>query len=263
LIISVGHTNVKSNGYQNSTTFSTTFGKAIPYQYTGIRSLQTFGNVSAFNVPKFTVPKMTVRFNTTDNSVARVGGTAPQFEAEALVGTEFKKVKLSDYQGRYVVLFWYPFDFTFVCPTEIINFSEKASEFKANNCEVIGASCDSKFTHLAWANTPRKEGGIGQLNIPLISDFNKELATKYGALFLGNGFPLRATYIIDDKQRIRHISMNDPPVGRNVDEVLRIVQACQFTDKHGEVCPAGWKPGSASMKADPVKSKEYFQKHNK
>jgi len=201
--------------------------------------------------------------NCSHEEYAHVGAPAPDFHGDAVVGNGFQSIKLSDYKGKYVVLFWYPLDFTFVCPTEIVNFSDRVQDFKAINCEVIGASCDSKFTHLAWVNTPRKEGGLGHLDIPLLADFNKEIAYKYGALFLDTGFPMRATYIIDSKGTIRHISFNDPPVGRSVDEVLRLVQAYQHTDKHGEVCPSGWKPGTDTMKADPVKSKEYFSKHNK
>uniref|UniRef100_A0A6B2LJ26 thioredoxin-dependent peroxiredoxin n=1 Tax=Arcella intermedia TaxID=1963864 RepID=A0A6B2LJ26_9EUKA len=191
---------------------------------------------------------------------AFVGAAAPHFEGEAVVGGSFKNIKLSDYKGKYVVFFWYPLDFTFVCPTEIVSFSDAAAKFKALNCEVIGASCDSKFSHLAWTNTPRKEGGLGKLNIPLLADFDKTIAADYGVFLHNQTFPLRATFIIDDKGTIRHLSFNDPPVGRSVDEVLRLVQGYQFVDKNGEVCPAGWKPGSATMKADPVKSKEYFSK---
>jgi len=189
---------------------------------------------------------------------AAVGRKAPDFEAEAVVGTEFKNIKLADYKGKWVVLFFYPLDFTFVCPTEIIEFREKAAAFRKINAEVIAASCDSKFTHLAWVNTPRKEGGLGKLDIPIIADFKKTIATQYGALFLENGFPLRALYIIDPQGVVRQITMNAPPVGRNVEEVLRLVQAFQHTDKHGEVCPVNWKPGDATI--NPAKAKDYFGK---
>eukprot|EP01125_Pyxidicula_operculata_P023053 TRINITY_DN9771_c0_g1_i1.p1 TRINITY_DN9771_c0_g1~~TRINITY_DN9771_c0_g1_i1.p1 ORF type:complete len:257 (+),score=75.73 TRINITY_DN9771_c0_g1_i1:53-823(+) len=228
-------------------------------------------STAMFNKPQnmFTTElanKTQIRFNHHEGhcvqEVARVGAAAPAFTAEAVVGKEFKKVSLADYKGKYVVLFFYPFDFTFVCPTEIISFSNAAATFRQNGAEVVGISCDSKFTHLAWINTPRADGGLGGLDIPLVADFDKSIATKYGALLLDKGFPLRALYVIDDKGTVRHITMNDPPVGRNVDEVLRIVQAFQHTDKHGEVCPAGWKPGSATMIPDPTKSKEYFKKHH-
>jgi len=180
-----------------------------------------------------------IRFNhhgamcTDHHEHAHVGGKAPAFECDALVGTEFKTVKLSDYTGKWVVLFFYPLDFTFVCPTEIIEFSEKAKEFRKINTEVIAASCDSKFSHLAWSNTSRKEGGLGKLDIPIIADFNKVLAKNYGALLLDKGFPLRALYIIDPKGVVRQITLNDTPVGRNVSEVLRLVQAFQHVEKHG------------------------------
>jgi len=192
------------------------------------------------------------------HEVARVGGLAPEFVAEAVVGTDIKNVKLTDYRGKWVVFFFYPLDFTFVCPTEIIEFSNKAKEFKQINTEVIAISCDSKFTHLAWINTPRAEGGLGQLDIPVVADFTKSIATSYGALFLDNGFPLRALYIIDPAGVIRQITLNSPPVGRNVEEVYRLVQAFQYTDKHGEVCPVNWKPGDSTI--NPAKKLEYFSK---
>eukprot|EP01098_Paradermamoeba_levis_P000497 TRINITY_DN1051_c0_g1_i2.p1 TRINITY_DN1051_c0_g1~~TRINITY_DN1051_c0_g1_i2.p1 ORF type:complete len:218 (-),score=95.61 TRINITY_DN1051_c0_g1_i2:101-691(-) len=196
--------------------------------------------------------------------MAKVGAHAPNFDALALVGQDFKQVKLSDYAGKYLVLFFYPLDFTFVCPTEILAFSDRADEFRKINAEVVGASCDSHFTHLAWVNTPRAEGGLGgSLKIPLIADITKKVAADYGALLGDAGFPLRALFIISDKGVVRHITLNDPPVGRNVDEVLRVVAAYQYTDQHGEVCPVGWKPGDKTMKADPKASKEYFQAVNK
>lgn len=191
--------------------------------------------------------------------MARVGQKAPDFKCTALVGKDFKEVSLSDYAGKYVVLFFYPLDFTFVCPTEILSFSKAAATFREHNCEVIGASIDSQFTHLAWVNTPKNEGGLGgALDIPLLADLTKEVSEAYGAMLEGSGHTLRALYIISDEGVVRHITMNDPPVGRNVDEVLRLVQGYQFADKNGEVCPANWKPGSATMKPDPVGSKEYF-----
>jgi len=193
----------------------------------------------------------------------RIGQVAPSFEATAVVGKDFKKIKLSDYKGKWVVLFFYPLDFTFVCPTEIIAFSDRAKEFRDIGCEIIGGSVDSHFTHLAWINTPRSEGGIGKIDYPLISDITKDVANKYGALYGETGFTLRSLYLIDPQSKIRHITMNDPPVGRSVDETLRVVKAFQYVEKHGEVCPADWKPGQETMVADPEKSKKYFQKKNK
>lgn len=132
-------------------------------------------------------------------------------------------------------------DFTFVCPTEIISFSNKADDFRKINTEVIGVSVDSQFTHLAWVNTPRKEGGLGGINIPLLADINHKIGEDYGSMHLDSGHHLRATFIIDPNQNVRHFSFNDPPVGRSVDEVYRLVEAFQFVEEHGEVCPANWQ----------------------
>jgi len=188
---------------------------------------------------------------------------APEFTADCLNPDEtFGKVSLSDFKGQYLVLFFYPLDFTFVCPTEICAFSEAAQKFKDIGCGLVGASIDSQFSHLAWVKTSRKEGGLGGIEIPLIADVTKELSRKYGVLIEG-GISLRGLFIIDKKGVIRHITKNDPPVGRNVDEVLRLVQGYQFTDEHGEVCPANWRPGKKTMKPTPTESKEYFAEVNK
>ncbi|KAF6028124.1 Jafrac1 [Bugula neritina] len=168
--------------------------------------------------------------------------------------------KLSDYKGKYVVFFFYPLDFTFVCPTEIIAFSDRAEEFRAINCEVIACSTDSEFSHLAWINTPRKQGGLGNMNIPLLADKTCEIAKKYGVYKEDEGVAFRGLFIIDGKGNLRQMTINDLPVGRSVDETLRLVQAFQFTDKHGEVCPAGWRPGKDTIKPDPKGSKSFFQK---
>eukprot|EP01128_Nolandella_sp_AFSM9_P011946 TRINITY_DN8830_c0_g1_i1.p2 TRINITY_DN8830_c0_g1~~TRINITY_DN8830_c0_g1_i1.p2 ORF type:complete len:219 (-),score=82.97 TRINITY_DN8830_c0_g1_i1:180-773(-) len=192
--------------------------------------------------------------------VPSIGQPAPEFTATAVVGSEFKEIKLSDYKGKYVVLFFYPLAFTFVCPTEIIAFSDAAAEFAKHDTVVLGASIDSQFTNLAWTELERKKGGLGAINIPLISDLKKELATQYGAMLFGEGHSLRATYIIDREGNLRHLSFNDPPVGRNVDEVLRLVKGYQFNDVNGEVCPAGWTEGKATIKDDPVGKLDYFSK---
>lgn len=163
-------------------------------------------------------------------------------------------VKLSDYKGKYVVLFFYPLDFTFVCPTEIIAFSNKAKEFRNIGVEVLACSIDSKFSHMEYSLKPRKEGGLGGLDIPLLSDVTKKIATDYGCLIQegdDEGVAFRATYIIDPKGIVRHVSINDLPVGRNPDEYLRLVKAFQYTDVHGEVCPANWQPGQKTMIPDP------------
>ncbi|GAB9472249.1 Peroxiredoxin-2 [Globisporangium polare] len=197
--------------------------------------------------------------------VLKIRRPAPEFTADAVVDGEFKKVSLSDYKGKYVVLFFYPLDFTFVCPTEIIAFSDKAEEFRKLGCEVLGCSTDSKFSHLAWINTPRKRGGLGEMNIPLIADYNKDIARAYDVLVEDGdevGASFRGAFIIDGQGILRQMTVNDLPVGRNVDEMLRLVEAFQYTDEHGEVCPAGWKKGKATMKADVQGSLEYFEAAN-
>uniref|UniRef100_A0A4W5M7D0 thioredoxin-dependent peroxiredoxin n=2 Tax=Hucho hucho TaxID=62062 RepID=A0A4W5M7D0_9TELE len=192
---------------------------------------------------------------------ARIGHLAPGFTAKAVMPDgQFKDISMSDYRGKYVVFFFYPLDFTFVCPTEIIAFSDAAEEFRKIGCEVIGASVDSHFCHLAWTNTPRKQGGLGAMKIPLVADTLRSISKDYGVLKEDEGIAYRGLFIIDDKGVLRQITINDLPVGRSIDETLRLVQAFQFTDKHGEVCPAGWKPGSDTIKPDVQKSKDFFSK---
>lgn len=151
---------------------------------------------------------------------------------------------------------------TFVCPTEIIAFSDRIEEFKKIKTTVIAASTDSHFSHLAWINTPRKQGGLGQMNIPLLADKSTQIARDYGVLDEASGVPFRGLFIIDPKGILRQITINDLPVGRSVDETLRLVQAFQYTDEHGEVCPANWTPGKKTMKPDPSGSKAYFESAN-
>lgn len=182
---------------------------------------------------------------------------APDFKGTAVVGQQFKDISLSDYKGKWAILFFYPLDFTFVCPTEIIDFSENVDEFKKINAEVIGCSVDSHFTHLAWINTPRKEGGLGQINYPLLSDLNKTVSQDYGVL-TNEGVALRGLFIINPKGQIVYEVVHDLAVGRNPEEILRVLKAFQLVEKTGEVCPSGWKPGAKTMKADPIGSKEYF-----
>ncbi|KAK1803029.1 hypothetical protein P4O66_021555 [Electrophorus voltai] len=191
---------------------------------------------------------------------AKIGHPAPQFKTTAVVDGQFKDVLLSDYRGKYLVMFFYPLDFTFVCPTEIIAFSERASKFRKIGCEVIAVSTDSHFSHLAWINTPRKQGGLGSMNIPLLADLTHSISRDYGVLKEDEGIAYRGLFVIDDKGILRQITINDLPVGRSVDETLRLVQAFQHTDKHGEVCPAGWKPGSDTIIPDVEKSKAFFSK---
>lgn len=187
-----------------------------------------------------------------------IGKPAPDFKGQAVVDGEIKEISLSDYKGKYLVLFFYPLDFTFVCPTEIIAFSDRLSEFHAIDTNVIGVSVDSQFSHLAWSNTPRKQGGLGGCKYPLLSDLTKSIAREYGVLIDDAGVALRGLFIINGEGVLRQITVNDLPVGRSVDETLRLVKAFKYTDEHGEVCPAGWTPGAKTMHPDTVKSKDYF-----
>ncbi|CAH4037046.1 peroxiredoxin-2-like [Pieris brassicae] len=193
----------------------------------------------------------------------KVQKRAPDFAATAVVNGEFNQLKLADFSGKYVVLVFYPLDFTFVCPTELIAYSDKAKEFASIDCQVIGVSTDSEFSHLAWVNTPRKDGGLGKIDIPLLADYKKKISQDYDVL-LDDGFALRGLFIIDREGILRHMSVNDLSVGRSVEETLRLVKAFQFADKHGEVCPANWNPESNAdtIKPNPKESKEYFQNAN-
>ncbi|XP_010406631.1 thioredoxin-dependent peroxide reductase, mitochondrial [Corvus cornix cornix] len=194
---------------------------------------------------------------------AAVTQHAPSFKGTAVVNGEFKELSLDDFKGKYLVLFFYPLDFTFVCPTEIVAFSNKANEFRDVNCEVVAVSVDSHFSHLAWINTPRKSGGLGKMNIPVLSDLTKQISRDYGVLLEGPGIALRGLFIIDPNGIIKHLSVNDLPVGRSVEETLRLVKAFQFVETHGEVCPANWTPDSPTIKPSPEGSKEYFEKVHK
>jgi peroxiredoxin (alkyl hydroperoxide reductase subunit C) len=168
---------------------------------------------------------------------------------------------LSDLRGgKYAVLFFYPLDFTFVCPSEIIAFDRKLDEFKKRKCEVIGVSVDSHYTHLAWKNTAPENGGIGKVQYPLVADLSKRISESYGVLFNGE-VALRGLFLIDKEGVVRHALINDLPLGRNIDEALRMVDALQFTEKHGEVCPANWKEGADGMKADKDGVADYLAKH--
>ena len=196
---------------------------------------------------------------TEDNGCLRVGQTAPDFTATAVYDQEFLETKLSNYRGKYVVVFFYPLDFTFVCPTEITAFSDRYEEFKALNTEVLGISVDSEFSHLAWIQTDRKSGGVGDLHYPLVSDIKKEISTAYNVLEPDAGVALRGLFIVDKEGVIQYATVNNLAFGRSVDETLRILQAIQHVQAHpDEVCPAGWTPGAQTMNPDPVKSKDYF-----
>jgi alkyl hydroperoxide reductase subunit AhpC len=190
---------------------------------------------------------------------AQVQKEAPDFTADAVVNEDFKQVKLSDYKGKYVVLFFYPLDFTFVCPTEIVAFSDRIKDFHDRGAEVLGVSVDSKFSHLAWIQTPRAQGGLGGLSYPLVSDLTKKISTDYGVLLEG-GVALRGLFVIDKTGIVRTITVHDLPIGRSVDETLRVLDALQHFEKFGEVCPADWTKGGATIKPGVKESKAYFQK---
>eukprot|EP00192_Tetraselmis_astigmatica_P019200 CAMPEP_0117667484 /NCGR_PEP_ID=MMETSP0804-20121206/10999_1 /TAXON_ID=1074897 /ORGANISM="Tetraselmis astigmatica, Strain CCMP880" /LENGTH=259 /DNA_ID=CAMNT_0005475229 /DNA_START=57 /DNA_END=836 /DNA_ORIENTATION=+ len=187
-----------------------------------------------------------------------VGNEAPDFSAQAVFDQEFMDVTLSQYRGKYVILFFYPLDFTFVCPTEITAFSDRYEEFAAIDAEILGVSVDSQFSHLAWLQTDRKEGGLGDLKYPLVSDLKKEISQAYSVL-TDDGIALRGLFVIDREGVIQHSTINNLAFGRSVEETLRVLQAIQYVqDNPDEVCPAGWKPGEKTMKPDPTGSKEYF-----
>src|SRR5262245_42819232 len=188
---------------------------------------------------------------------AFVSAPAPDFSGEAYLNGEFRKVSLADYRGKKVVLFFYPLDFTFVCPTEILAFSDRIDEFRELGAEVVGVSVDSKFTHLAWTQVPRREGGVQGVRIPLIADLNKQLSARYGVL--GDaGVALRGLFLIDPNGIVQHATVNNLSVGRSVDETLRLLQAFQHTQANGEVCPANWSPGDATIRPDVNDAKQFF-----
>jgi peroxiredoxin (alkyl hydroperoxide reductase subunit C) len=191
-----------------------------------------------------------------------IGKQAPDFSAQAVMPDNVIKeaFKLSDLQGKYVVLFFYPLDFTFVCPTEILEFNRKLGEFKELGAEVVGVSVDSPFSHLAWKNTEVKKGGIGKIQYPLVADLTKEIGKSYDVLGEG-GVAYRGTFLIDRQGIVRHAVINDLGLGRNIDESIRMVKALRYHEKHGDVCPANWKEGDDTMKPTPDGVAEYLSKH--
>ena len=191
-----------------------------------------------------------------------VGKKAPDFTATAVLGNnEITDITLSSFtKGKYAVVFFYPLDFTFVCPSELIAFDHRLEEFKKRNVEVIGVSIDSQFTHLAWKNTPVNSGGIGQVGYPMVADIKHEICRAYDVESEG-GVAFRGSFLIDTAGVVRHQVVNDLPLGRDIDEMLRVVDALQFTEEHGEVCPAGWNKGKAGMKADPAGVADYLAKN--
>ena len=193
-----------------------------------------------------------------------VTNPAPDFTATAVLadGSIVDSFKLSENFGsKGTVLFFYPLDFTFVCPSEIIAFSHRIEEFKSRGVNVIGVSVDSQFSHFAWRETPVNSGGIGRVKYPLVADLTKQISKDYDVLF-GESVALRGSFLIDNKGIIRHAVINDLPLGRNIDEMIRMVDAMQFTDEHGEVCAAGWQKGDEGMKATTEGVAEYLTKNS-
>lgn len=191
--------------------------------------------------------------------MVQVGQLAPEFTATAVVGEDFKTLRLSDYRGKYVVVFFYPLDFTFVCPTEVAAFSDRHPDFAALNTEVVGISVDSEFAHLAWIQTARKDGGVGELAFPLVSDLGKTISEQYGVLEPEAGVALRGLFILDKEGIVQHITINNFSFGRSIDETLRILKALQHVQTHkNEVCPVDWQLGDQTLVPEPEASKAYF-----
>jgi peroxiredoxin (alkyl hydroperoxide reductase subunit C) len=192
-----------------------------------------------------------------------VGKTAPDFDLDGYYKGEFKKFKLSDYRGKWVFLLFYPLDFTFVCPTEVLAFSESADELERLNCQVLGISVDSAFVHKAWVDTKREDGGLGgSLDYPLLADLNKTVARDYGILLEEEGVALRGLFLLDPQGIIMHATINNLSVGRSVVEAKRVLSAFQFVTAHeGQVCPADWDEGKDTMQADPEGMKKYLATH--
>jgi peroxiredoxin (alkyl hydroperoxide reductase subunit C) len=191
-----------------------------------------------------------------------VAKEAPDFKAKAVMpDNSFDDLRLSSLRGKYIILFFYPLDFTFVCPSEIIAFDRKLQEFKNRNCEVISVSVDSEYTHLAWKKTPRIEGGIGNIQFPMVADLSKSISRDYGVLF-DESVALRGLFLIDRDGVVRHELVNDLSLGRSVDEALRMLDALQFCEEHGEVCPANWHPGEDAMAPTAEGVAQYLSKHN-
>ncbi|MDY6812700.1 MAG: peroxiredoxin [Pseudomonadota bacterium] len=187
---------------------------------------------------------------------------APDFAAAAVMpdGSIKNDFKLSDYRGQYVVLFFWPLDFTFVCPSEIIAHDNRLARFKEHNVQVIGVSIDSEFTHHAWRNTSRDKGGIGEVGFPIVADKTHEIVRAYGVEH-PDGVALRASFLIDKDGVVQHQVVNNLPLGREVEEMLRLVEALQFTEEHGEVCPAGWRQGQKGMKPTAEGVAEYLKEN--
>ncbi|WP_157669624.1 peroxiredoxin C [Chitinibacter sp. FCG-7] len=193
-----------------------------------------------------------------------VAKQAPDFTAAAVLGSgeivDSYNLKAAT-AGKYAVIFFYPLDFTFVCPSELIAFDNRLAEFKARNVEVIGVSIDSQFTHAAWRNTPVEKGGIGQVGYTLVADVKHEICQAYDVELSDAGVALRGSFLIDKNGVVQHQVVNNLPLGRDIDEMLRVIDALQFTEEHGEVCPAGWNKGKKGMKADASGVASYLAEH--
>jgi peroxiredoxin (alkyl hydroperoxide reductase subunit C) len=201
--------------------------------------------------------------NSIDEDMMIVTKEAPDFTATAVLpDNSFKEdFSLSDFRGKYVILFFYPLNFTFVCPSEILAFNMAVEEFENNNCQLIGVSVDSHFSHLAWKKTRVTEGGIGDIKYPLVADLDKSISRNYGVL-LDAGVALRGLFLIDREGIVRHQVINDLPLGRSVTEALRLLHALQFTEQHGDVCPANWQKGEEAMKPTAEGVAEYLTKYS-
>ncbi len=193
-----------------------------------------------------------------------VGKSAPDFSAKAVIGEDIVNYTLSDNwkNGKFTLLFFYPKDFTFVCPTEIVAFSDRIAEFRDRNVEVVACSTDQEFSHHAWNKMPRHEGGLGGVEYPIVADTTKTISTTYGVLNEEAGVAFRGLFLIDTNGTVRHMLVNDMPLGRSVDEALRMIDALQYFEAHGEVCPANWNQGKPTIKANPTDAKEYFESVN-
>lgn len=192
-----------------------------------------------------------------------VGRQAPDFTAAAVLGdgTITENFKLSELRGKYTVLFFWPLDFTFVCPSEIIAHENRRGAFEERDAQLVGVSIDSQFTHFAWRNTPVDKGGIGEVGFPMVADVQHEICRAYGIEHPQDGVAFRGSFLIDKEGIVRHQTVNDLPLGRNVDDMIRVIDALQFHEKHGEVCPAGWQKGQEGMKADADGVADYLAKN--
>ena len=190
-----------------------------------------------------------------------VGKPAPHFDVDAAADGEIIRVALDDFKGKWLVLLFYPLDFTFICPTELCAFSDRIDEIRATGSEICGVSIDSQFTHLAWTRQPRIDGGVRGITYPLLADIKRDMCRQYGVL-TDDGVALRGLFIIDPDGIVQHATVNNLSVGRSVDETIRVLQACQFVRANGEVCPADWRPGDDTIKPDVTDALTYFARQH-